>query len=262
VLLSVALITYNEEANLRRTLKSVASLVRDGRGEIIIVDSGSTDRTLEIARSFGAKVFVEPWKGFAAQKNSAIEKAAGDWVLQLDADEALEAGLATEIEAVLATTNAMGFWIPRKNFFLGRWIRHGGFYPDPKLRLLRRGAGRFEEYGAHPTVKVTGPTVWLKYALVHNAYPTLSGYIDHMNSYSSAGATIAVAGGHRRFSLINIAVRPLLTFTYNYFIRLGFLDGREGLLLHLYHSVYVSWKYAKAWELARSSGKVPQAPEI
>ncbi len=227
-------------------------LVRGGRGEIIVLDSGSTDRTLEFAASFGAKIFHEPWKGFAAQKNSAIDKASGDWILQLDADEALEPDLATEInEAISENANVAGFWIPRKNFFLGRWIRHGGFYPDPKLRLIRRGKGNFQEYGAHPTIKISGPTLQLKHALIHSAYPTLHSYIEHMNSYSSSGAKIAVEQGKRGFNLLDIIIRPLLTFAYNYFFRLGCLDGREGLLLHLYHAVYVSWKYAKAWELAR-----------
>jgi len=100
---------------------------------------------------------------------------------------------------------------------------------------------------------VNGPTGRLSRALLHDAYPTLRGYIDHMNSYSSMGAEVAVSKGHRRFSFADIAIRPLLTFVYNYFIRLGFLDGREGLLLHLYHSGYVSWKYAKAWELSRKN---------
>lgn len=251
VRISIALITLNEEKNLQRTLESVMPLVRDGVSEIIVVDSGSTDRTVEIAQTFGARVFTESWKGFAAQKNSAMEKASGDWVLQLDADEPLEPELALEISTAITSRSLHGFWIPRKNFFLGRWIKHGGFYPDPKLRLIRRGAGKFEEYGAHPTIKVNGPTARLKHALIHNAYPTLRGYIDHMNSYSSSGAEVAVAKGHRGFNLLNIVVRPTLTFVYNYIFRLGFLDGREGLLLHLYHSVYVSWKYAKAWELAR-----------
>lgn len=252
--ISVVLITHNEEANLPRTLDSVLTLVRDGRGEIIVLDSGSSDRTLEIASVYGAKVFAEPWKGFAAQKNSAMEKASMDWVLQLDADEALEPGLAEEIKSALAANSGtVGYWIPRKNFFLGRWMRHGGFYPDPKLRLIRRGAGKFEEYGAHPTIKIDGPTGKLKHALLHNAYPTLSAYIDHMNSYSSTGAQIALAKGHRGFNLVNIVIRPKLTFLYNYIFRLGFLDGREGLLLHLYHAVYVSWKYAKAWELGNKS---------
>ena len=256
VTISVVLITQDEEANLPGTLESVMPLVQDGRGEIIVVDSGSTDRTLEIARSFGAKVFVEPWKGFAAQKNSAIDKASGDWVLQLDADETLEAELAAELEnALQAAPAVVGFWIPRQNFFLGRWIKHGGFYPDPKLRLIRRGAGKFQEYGAHPTIQVNGRTSSLRSALIHNAYPTLRGYIAHMNSYSSTGAEVAVGQGRRSFNVLNIVVRPMLTFTYNYFIRLGFLDGREGLLLHLYHAVYVSWKYSKAWELGRSENR-------
>jgi glycosyltransferase involved in cell wall biosynthesis len=252
VKISVALITLNEEANLAHTLESVIPLVRDGQGEIIVVDSGSTDRTVEIAKSFGAQVFIEPWKGFAAQKNSAMEKGSGDWILQLDADEALEPELAVDINSATNDPgNAVGFYIPRKNIFLGRWIKHGGFYPDPKLRLIRRGEGQFEEYGAHPTIKVKRPTGQLKHTLIHNAYPTLRGYLDHMNSYSSSGAEFAAAKGHRSFSLIDIVVRPKLTFIYNYFFRLGFLDGREGLLLHAYHAVYVSWKYAKAWELAR-----------
>src|SRR5580704_11270067 len=137
VALSVVLITQNEECNLQRTLESVMPLVRDGKGEIIVVDSGSTDRTVEIAQSYGAKVFVEAWKGFAEQKNSAMDKASTDWVLQLDADEALQPELASEMEVALKAGSAItGFWIPRKNFFLGRWIKHGGFYPDPKLRLV------------------------------------------------------------------------------------------------------------------------------
>jgi len=254
VKISVVLITLDEEANLPDTLQSVMPLVQDGRGEIIIVDSGSTDRTLEIARSYQARIFVEPWKGFAAQKNSAMEKATGDWILQLDADEALEEALREEINAVVERNGPqIGFWIPRKNFFLGRWIKHGGFYPDPKLRLVRRGSGRFEEYGAHPTIKIPGPTGRLRHALIHNAYPTLRVYIDHMNSYSSSGAEVAVQKGYRSFSLLNIAVRAKFTFLYNYVFRLGFLDGREGFLLHAYHAVYVSWKYAKAWELANKS---------
>jgi glycosyltransferase involved in cell wall biosynthesis len=295
--LSVVLITHNEEFNLGRTLESVKPLVRNGQGEIIVVDSGSTDHTVDIAKSFGAKVFVEPWKGYSAQKNSAIEKAAGDWILSLDADEELDTdasrvifSLTSEIdgasdselgslvtgssgdsldtvEMVMAfeeatesgkttlrdAAQASGIWIARKNEFLGQWIEHGGFWPDPKLRLFRRGRGRFEDRAVHETVIVNGPTAKLKHgAILHHCYPTLSDYIDHMNRYSSLGAEMAVAEGRTGFSVINIGVRPLVTFLYNYFVRLGFLDGRKGLLLHLYHAVYVSWKYAKVWELTHS----------
>ncbi len=252
--LSVVIITHNEEANLGRTLESVKPLVSDGRGEIIVVDSGSTDRTVEIAKLFGAKVFVEEWKGFAAQKNSAIDKATGDWILSLDADEEVGSGLADEIHVLLsASSDPRGFYIPRQNMFLGRWIQHGGFWPDRKLRLFRQTAGRFEDRRVHEDVQLEGPTVTLRGSLIHHAYPTLSDYIEHMNRYSSLGAEMVVAKGNGkvRFSFINIVVRPLATFVYNYFFRLGLLDGWEGLLLHLYHAVYGSWKYAKAWELSR-----------
>jgi glycosyltransferase involved in cell wall biosynthesis len=273
VTLSVAIITYNEEANLPRTLESVMPLVRDGKGEIIIVDSGSTDRTVEIAKSCGAKVFVEDWKGYAAQKNAAIEKATGDWILSLDADEELSLELVEElcggkkgigsascftlqhsrdITQELRNGVPVAFWIPRKNYFLGRWMKHGGFWPDPKLRLFRKGAAQFEDRLVHEDAKlIAGTTGEMKQVLLHHSYPTLSDYVDHMNHYSSLGAEMAGAE-RQRFSVLNIVVRPLATFMYNYFFRLGFLDGREGLLLHLYHAVYVSWKYAKAWELRRN----------
>jgi glycosyltransferase involved in cell wall biosynthesis len=275
--LSVVIITLNEEANLGRTLESVKPLVADGKGEIIVVDSGSTDRTLEIAKSFGAKVFVEEWKGYAAQKNSAIDKATGDWILSLDADEEADSELIEAAgchddkalpgigsrEWCLTMGQAgqgqeflkgrpVGFLIRRKNYFMKRWIRHGGFWPDPKVRLFRRGRGRFEDRSVHEDIRVDGPTKLLQSgSLVHHSYPTLSDYIEHMNRYSSLGAEMVATKNKVRFSIINIVLRPLATFIYNYFFRLGFLDGREGLLLHLYHAGYVSWKYAKAWELSR-----------
>jgi glycosyltransferase involved in cell wall biosynthesis len=276
--LSVVIITFNEEANLGRTLASVKPLLADGKGEIIVVDSGSTDRTVEIAKTFGAKVFVEDWKGYAAQKNSAIDKATGDWTLSLDADEEVSpdlaahlAGAAVDVESGPFEWNLaavrrqdpgsnvpplpLAFWIARKNHFLGRWIKHGGFWPDPKIRLFARGAARFDESRlVHEDVQTNRRASVVKIgALLHHSYPTLSGYVEHMNRYSSLGAEMVVAKGHGkvRFSPINIVLRPLATFLYNYFFRLGFLDGREGLLLHVYHAVYVSWKYAKAWELSR-----------
>ena len=247
--LSIVIITQDEEAAIGATLASVS-----WAEERIVLDSGSTDRTVQIARSLGAKVFSEEWKGYGAQKNSAIEKASGDWVLSLDADEAVEPALAEEIKAILRDGSKLdAYWIPRKNFFLGRWMRHGGFYPDRKLRLFRRGTGHFQERFVHETLQVEGTTGTLKNALIHSAYPTLEKYLHTMNRYSSLGAEIAVTEGHGGFSIINIMLRPNLTFLYNYIFRLGFLDGREGLLLHLYHAYYVSWKYAKAWEKRRTA---------
>ena len=266
--LSVVIIAFNEEANLGRTLESVRPLVADGKGEIIVVDSGSADHTLEIAKSFGAKVFVEEWKGYAAQKNSAIDKATGDWILSLDADEELSQGMREFLLLALFGSRAEefakfqgGIRFGRRNYFLGRWIRHGGFYPDVKLRLFRAGSGRFEDRPVHEDIKLQpgcpeydpSPTLGAgdPIDILHHSYPTLSDYIEHMNRYSSLGAEMVVAKGKVRFSFLNIVFRPLVTFIYNYFFRLGFLDGREGLWLHLYHAVYVSWKYAKAWEISR-----------
>jgi len=249
--LSVAIITKNEEANLAQTLASVR-----WAEEIVIVDCGSTDRTAEIAWEFGAKFFVEDWKGFGAQKNSAIAKCSGDWILSLDADEEVSAELAEEIRALLSgESEHQAYFLPRRNLFLGRWIRHGGYYPDAKLRLFRRGTAQFEERVVHETIQPAGETGRLHGDLIHHAYPTLNAYIEHMNRYSALGATQVLARGKTSRSVFaflwNVVVVPLATFKYNYFFRLGFLDGREGLLLHLYHSVYVSWKYAKAWELGR-----------
>ncbi len=249
--LSVAIITRNEEANLARTLGSVA-----WADEIVVVDSGSNDRTEEIARSFRSRFFLEEWKGFAAQKNSALEKCSSDWILSLDADESLSDELAKEIWELLERDPPFdGYALPRRNLFLGRWMRFGGFYPDPKLRLFRRGAAEFEARPVHETVHFAGKPGRLKGDMVHDAYPTLEAYIAHMDRYSMLGAEQAVREGKSMLSPLafaaNVVLNPVATFGYNYFFRLGFLDGREGLLLHLYHSVYVSWKYAKAWEQSR-----------
>ena len=258
MLLSVVLITHNEESNIARTLRSVAPLVADGAGEILLIDSGSTDHTIEIAKSFAAKVFEEPWKGFAAQKNSAIDKASGDWVFSLDADEELSPEAQDFMWHFLArpaSAQPAGVLFSRRNHFLGRWIRRGGLYPDKKLRLFRRGNGRFENRLVHedialtPGLKIEDPGA---IDLIHHAYPTLSGYIDHMNRYSTLGAQMAVEAG-RPSGPINLVLRPLATFLYNYIIRLGFLDGRAGLLFHLNHAAYVFWKYAKVWEAAHSA---------
>lgn len=253
--LSVAIVAMDEEANIGRTLASVR-----WADEIVVVDSGSKDRTCEIAREHGARVVTEPWRGYVAQKQYAIDLCTKDWVLLLDADEEVSSELAEEIRSVLADPNALnGYRLPRKNLFLGRWMRHGGFYPDPKLRLFRRGQGFVTGHDPHDRceLKPEGPQRIGQFrgAIVHSTYPTLTYYIAHMNRYSSLGAEKAVGEGHRGFSLANIVVRPLATFVYNYVFRLGFLDGREGLLLHMYHSVYVSWKYAKAWELGREARK-------
>jgi glycosyltransferase involved in cell wall biosynthesis len=257
-LLSVTIITHNEEANLRRILESVS-----WADEIVVVDSGSTDRTAEIARNHGARVVDHLWTGFAAQKNFAISQCTSDWILSLDADEELSPELQFQIEALLRSNPpADAYFLKRRNLFLGRWMRYGGFYPDRKLRLFRRTAvsfartPRFEERPVHEIVVFDGVSATLDHDLIHHAYPTLSSYIEHMDRYSSIGAELMLArvrSGNLLSFVFNVWVVPQFTFLWNYIFRLGFLDGREGLLLHLYHAVYTSWKYAKAWERARKS---------
>jgi glycosyltransferase involved in cell wall biosynthesis len=253
VVLSVCIITYNEEANIGRTLDSVKRIA----DEMIVVDSGSTDKTVELARGRGAKVFVEEWRGFAAQKNAAMAKASGDWILSLDADEEVSQELAASIQALLKSGNAApdcdGYMVARRNLYLGRWIKRSGYYPDRKLRLVRRGMGKFEDRAVHESMRTSGKVGRLEGDLLHHAYPTLDSFIEHANRYSTLGGEMVASERPTGFSIANIVFRPLVAFIYRYFFRLGFLDGREGLLVQLTHASYVSWKYAKAWELSKKS---------
>lgn len=257
--LSICIITFNEEVNIGRTLKSIKGLA----DEIIVVDSGSTDSTVALAQSFGAKVFVEPWKGFAVQKNSALAKAGSDWILSLDADEEVSPELAASIKSLFQSQGDLPFdayTMNRRNMYLGRWIRHSGYYPDPKMRLVKRELAQFELRAVHEDMKKLPRTGHLKGDLIHHAYPTLQDFIEHANRYSSLGAEMVVAERKAGFSIINILLRPLVRFIYMYIFRLGFLDGREGLLVLMTHASYVSWKYAKAWEFSRKTAS--QNPSV
>ncbi len=250
--LSVAMIAMNEEANLPRTLESVR-----WADEIVVVDSGSKDRTLEIAQSFGAKTSYHDFGGHGEQKNVAIDLCTSDWILLLDADEVLTPELQQEIRTLLGDEPKYGaYWIPRLNLIFGRWMRHGGFYPDRKLRLFKRGSARLSEgVGPHSTPQFGGPKGKLRGDMLHYAYPNMVIYLEHMNRYSSEIAQLLVRDGRNSKSLgaflWNAVANPAATFIYNYIFRLGFLDGREGLLLHLNHSVYIHWKFIKAWWIAQ-----------
>jgi glycosyltransferase involved in cell wall biosynthesis len=250
------MIAMNEEANLPRTLESVR-----WADEIVIVDSGSTDRTVEIAQSFGAKTSYHAFGGHGEQKNVVLSLCTSDWILLLDADEVLTPALQEEICRLLACPDGHpprfnAYWISRLNLYFGRWMRHGGFYPDRKLRLFRRGSARLSEgVGPHSTPQFTGPRGKLRGDMLHYAYPTLAIYLEHMNRYSSEIARILADQGRASRSLpaflVNAVLNPAATFVYNYVFRLGFLDGSEGLILHLNHSVYIHWKFIKAWRFAQ-----------
>jgi len=259
--LSVALITLNEAMNLPRTLASLR-FGPEIELEIVVVDSGSTDGTQALARAAGARVIEEAWKGFGAQKNSTIRHTTGAWILSLDADEELSPALAEEITALLASEPPQNAYrIPRLNHFLGSPLRHGGYWPDPKLRLFRQGSAMFEERAVHEAMQLTpaanGKMGQLRGHLIHHCYPTLEEYVEHMNRYSSAGARMLVERDRAPRSLaalfVQAVLNPAFTFLYNYVVRLGFLDGSAGLLQHLNHSAYIHWKYVKAWRLARTA---------
>src|ERR1700677_4513452 len=222
--LSVAIITLNEAENLPRTLASVQFA-----DEIVLVDSGSTDGTREIAARSGAKVFTEAWKGFARQKNSAIDKCTSTWVLSLDADEELTPELQAEIRGMLETDEQTsppidGYRLRLRHIFLGRWMRYGGYYPDLKLRLFRRvtssGVAHFSDRPVHESVQVDGRVETLTKDFLHHGYPNLELYLEHMNRYSSLGARIVAEKGKISRSLPaffwNAVFVPKLTFFWNY----------------------------------------------
>jgi len=189
--------------------------------------------------------------------NSAIDKCTSAWVFSLDADEAMTPELKREIQELLeGAPKFEAYWVPRRNQIFGRWMRHGGQYPDYKLRLFRQGTARLPaDTEPHATPKWAGPKGKLHGDLLHYQYPTVALYLEHMNRYSSASVPLVLRKGRTCLGLVEFLamtlLNPALTFVKNYIFRGGFLDGRPGLLFHLYHSTYVSWKYAKAWETSR-----------
>jgi glycosyltransferase involved in cell wall biosynthesis len=245
--LSVTVITWNEEERLRRCLESVA-----WADEIVVVDAGSHDKTIEIAREFTDHVVVRPWPGFAAQKNFAVAQASGAWILSIDADEEVTPELRDEIDTIRrGASAAAGYSVPRRNIFWGAWVRHGGLYPDWQLRLFRRGHGRFVERAVHESVEIDGPVARLRGALVHRSYRSVAEFMDRANRYSSLAADDLVRHG-RRVGVEQLVLRPLGRFLGMYVARAGFLDGWRGLLLASLYAYYVFIRSAKAWERARS----------
>jgi glycosyltransferase involved in cell wall biosynthesis len=245
-MLSVTLITLNEEKNLRRCLESVAFA-----DEIVVVDSGSQDRTLAIAREFTGQVFEEPWQGFARQKNLAQDKARGHWILNVDADERVTPELKEEILSIINKgTPLAGFKIPRKNFFCGQWIRHGGWYPNHQLRLYRKETGAFAQREVHEQVVVKGQVGTLKAPLEHFTYDSISDYLKRMDRYSELSAKQYLSEG-KKVSWLEILFRTKFTFFKMWVLQRGFLDGANGLILAVLYSYYTFTKYAKLKEMSK-----------
>lgn len=238
--LSAIVITRNEEANLERCLRSV-----DWADEIIVVDSGSTDKTVEIAKSFSATVFNPEWKGFGPGKQYALEQASGDWIISIDADEEVSFTLKGEIiELIKEEPEYSGYCIPRKTQFLGKWILHSGWYPDYVLRLFRKSAGRFTPALVHEKVELNGPAGRLNNPLLHYSYPTLEDYVRKLDHYSTLRAAELFQAG-KRCTVYCLTVKPVLSFFRKLIFQSGWRDGWEGFLIASLTSAGTLLKYAK-----------------
>ena len=246
--LSCCVIACNEERIIRRCLESVS--FADER--VVVIDSRSSDATDEIAREMGARVIEHAYQGDVEQKNFALAQASRDWILSIDADEALTEPLAREIRALLAAPPAGvdGYEINRVTYHLGRWIRHGDFYPDWKLRLFRRGAGEWVGVNPHGRVELRGKVRRLRGEFEHRSYRDLADQIDRIQDFSRVQAH-AFQGEGRPVRVRDMILRPPARFLRAYFLKQGFRDGVPGLVIAAATAFHVFLKYAKLWELAR-----------
>ncbi|MFQ5511903.1 MAG: glycosyltransferase family 2 protein [Candidatus Krumholzibacteriia bacterium] len=243
--ISVIVTSFNEAANISRCLEGL-----DGFGEIILVDSFSTDDTLEKAREYPVTIYQRPYESAARQKNWALERVRHPWVLILDADEALTEGLKREIAGMDESGGPDGFWIRRQSEYLGRTIRHCGWQRDKVLRFFRPGLGRYEERAVHEEVTLEGREAIMDGKLHHFPYRKVGSHLQKLREYSSRGAIDYVDKGGR-FALLNMLLHPPFRFLRMYVLQLGVLDGSRGLMLCLLSSYGVYLKYAKAWERQR-----------
>ncbi len=255
--LSVVIIAYNEERIIERTLKAISSLA----SEIILVDSGSTDKTIETAKQYGAQCHYQQWLGYAAQKNFALSLASQEWILSLDADEIVSQDLAKEITNLLNARDSQlrdGYHIPRLLYIGDAPLKHGGFYPDAQLRLFKKGKGKFVERKVHESVQVEGSAGRLNSPLLHYSYTDFDHYASTLDRYAQLSAEEFYSRQNRkrdsketdsnhnmsswRTSKLNELIHPIWTFSYRYFVRGGFLDGRTGLKANAIYQDYVRKK--------------------
>lgn len=239
--LSVILITKNEILNIRECLESVL-----WANEIIVVDSGSNDGTVEVCRELGATVYVHDWPGFGIQKNRALGYASHQWVLSIDADERVSPELRAEIEQVINDNHADGYEISRLSNFCGRFMRHSGWHPDYVLRLFQRDKARFSDALVHESVQMQGSKGRLHNSLLHYSYRDFEDVLAKLNSYSSASAVMQQQRG-KRGGLGTAFLHGLWAFIRTYFLRAGFLDGREGVMLAIMNAENSYYRYIKLW---------------
>ncbi len=248
--LSVALALYNEESVLGECLSSIKDLA----SEIVVVDGASTDRTVSVAESFGAKVISEQnRKNFHINKQIAIDACSGEWILQLDADERVSTMLLAEIKQVIQDpASADAYYFKRRNYFLGRWMNKGGMYPDPVIRLFKKGRASLPQASVHELMSVTGTTKWLSNDLLHIADPTFSRYLMRSNRYTTLQAEQYLKEGKIGTDvwsiLLNMIFKPFARFFAIYFRHKGFQDGFPGFIFAYYSGLHLASSYVKYWE--------------
>jgi glycosyltransferase involved in cell wall biosynthesis len=242
--ISATVITYNEEANIAAALESLS-----WANEIIVVDSESADHTVEIARRYTNQIFVRRWPGYSAQKNFAADQARNDWVFSLDADERVSDQLAREIEQLDLDVESRfaGYEMARLTYYLGRWIKHSGWYPDYKLRLYNRKLGRWRGEYVHESLEVDGDIGRLHGDLLHYTVRDASEHHLRIDRYTSLAAEQAHSQG-KRASLASLFFSPLTTFIRSFIVKRGFLDGVQGLAIAFFAAHYAFLKALKLWE--------------
>ncbi len=246
-MLSVAIITYNEEENIKDCLESVK-----WADEIVVVDSGSADRTQEICRQYTDKVFTLEWTGFADTKQKAVNLTTHPWVFVLDADERVTKELKEEILNVIKDKSSkVGYYVPRKNYFGKKWIKHSGWWPDYTIRLFRKEKGSFEPREVHEAININGSTGYLKNPLEHYTYKDIADYLKRMERYSTLAAKELYKKG-RRANILDIVFRPPATFIRMFLLQLGILDGIYGIILACLYSRYTFNKYSKLKSLGKN----------
>jgi glycosyltransferase involved in cell wall biosynthesis len=241
--LSATIITFNEAGNIERAIRSLACA-----DEVVVLDSGSTDATREVAASLGARVIQHPWQGYAAQKNLAVGYAQHEWILSLDADEELDETAQTALRAWKESNPAAaGYRLARRNRYLGRWILHSGWYPDYKVRLFNRRQASWRGNYVHESVAVKGGVETLPGDILHYSWETIEEQDQRVEVYAALAAQEMFERGENVHFLRRFC-EPLWVFLHTYFLRLGVLDGHQGLLIATMAARYVRRKYKKLEE--------------
>jgi glycosyltransferase involved in cell wall biosynthesis len=247
--LSVTIITRNEAAQVGDCLESVG-----WADELVVVDTGSVDQTVEICAKYTPHVYRRAWEGYAQAKNAAIALASGDWILSLDADERVSAGLQAEIttlQRLPMATGADGYAVPRRNYLWGSWLQHGGLYPDYQLRLFKRGKGRFKAQHVHESVAIEGRVERLRHPIEHFSYQGMSDIIQRLDRYTELAALDRWEQG-QSFCLSALITRPVGRFLRNYVLKQGVRDGIPGLIMAVSYAYGVFVREARLWEMART----------